>query len=402
MPRPKLPLPSASTAKPSSAVPPPKHDMPEPDNLAVSELPDETPPPTASSEAALPPSKLIVDRAQEIGPAGQMTATERGVVMINRAGELQLAKAATLNGGPTPQPARFSRIQGGANDFFAVARGPLVLRNKAYWVSDGKLVRRALDNATPLEVLSSDARNGTRVVGADLPDAPAHAVYISNPAIADEAPRAKLWTEGAGVVTLSPEGAGASSMAAVSTGAELFTVGIDARSAMTPMHGRLVRFKAGKPELDPDIVMWVGATSQTLSEVFAVTTPLGVRAFLPIERDISHFGLVTLELGSAPHLDPKTYYRGYPNGIDVAPVASVAFCGGAFVAYSRPETPDPDAGQLLEIAEITATGLGPAQLVDSARGFANISLAAAPNAAVLAYVADFRTFASTLRCAHKK
>jgi hypothetical protein len=150
------------------------------------------------------------------------------------------------------------------------------------------------------------------------------------------------------------------------------------------------------------MVMWVGATSQTLSEVFAATTPLGVRAFLPIERDISHFGLVTLELGNAPHLDPKTYYRGYPNGVDVAPVASVAVCGSAFVAYARPETPNPEAGELLEIAEITSTGLGPAQLVDSARGFANISLSAAPYAAVLAYVADFRTFASTLRCAHRK
>ncbi|MEI9949212.1 MAG: hypothetical protein WDO74_09565 [Pseudomonadota bacterium] len=139
-----------------------------------------------------------------------------------------------------------------------------------------------------------------------------------------------------------------------------------------------------------------------LSEVFASTTPLGVRAFLPIERDTSHFGLVMLDLGSEPHMDPKTIWRGYPNGIDVAPVASASFCGTAFVAYVRPENARPESRQLLELAEITDSGLGPAEIVGSALGFANVSLSAATNSAVLAYVADLRTFASTLRCSHKK
>jgi hypothetical protein len=240
------------------------------------------------------------------------------------------------------------------------------------------------------------------VVGADLPDAPAHAAYISNPIGDDAPPRAKLWVEGGENLVLSPEGAGASSIAVANTGQALFTVAIDARSAMTPMHGRRVQFRAGKAELGPDVVMWVGSTSQMLSEVFASTTPFGVRAFLPIERDTSHFGLVMLDLGSEPHMDPSTVWRGYPNGLDVAPVASAAFCGTAFVAYVRPETPQPEARQLLEVAEITEAGLGPPELLGSALGFANVSLAAATNSAVLAYVADFRTFASTLRCSHKK
>ena len=371
------------------------------DTLNVSEIPDEERAPAASASGQAPPSKLIIDRGQQIGPAGQMTANERGVVMINRSDELQLSKPSALSHSPRSDQAHFSRINGSVNDFFAVARGPLLLRNKAYWVRDGKLVRRALDNSSPLEILASDARNGTRVAAADLPGAPAHAMYISNP-IKDEAPRAKLWVEGAETVTLSPEGAGASSIAVAITGKELFTVAIDARSAMTPMHGRRVRFSSSKPELDPDVVMWVGSTSQTLSEVFAGATPFGVRAFLPIERDTSHFGLVMLDLGSEPHMDPKTAWRGYPNGLDVAPVASGAFCGSAFVAYVRPETAVPEARQVLEIAEITGAGLGPAELVDSAQGFSNISLGAATNSAVLAYVADLRTFATTLRCSQQK
>ena len=259
-----------------------------------------------------------------------------------------------------------------------------------------------MDNATPVEVLASDARNGTRVVGTDLPGAPAHAVYITNPIKDDAPPRAKLWVEGAATEVLSPEGAGASSIAAASTGEDLFTVAIDARSAMTPVHGRRVHFNAGKPELGPDVVMWVGASSQVQSEVFASSTPFGVRAFLPIERDISHFGLIMLALGSEPRMDPKTTWRGYPNGIDVAPVASGALCSSAFVAYVRPETPDPESREVLELAEITEAGLGVPQVVDRATGFSNVSFGAGTNAAVLAYVADFRTFATTLRCFRKK
>lgn len=383
--------PSASNPSPSAAPAPPRA-APLPEELTVSEIPDEVaPPPATSGDAPLPPSKLVIEEPVVIGPAGQMTATEQGVVMLNRDDEVLISKRAP----------RFGRVKGTVNDFYAVARGPLVLRGKAYWVKDGKLVRRALDNSTPLESLAGDARNGTRVVGADVPGAPAHAVYIDNPS-GDAAPRAKLWVEGAPTITVSPEGAGASSVAAVSTGDALFLVAIDARSAMTPLHGRRVQFKGGKPELGPDVVMWVGSTSQTFSEVFAGMTPLGVRAFLPIERDTSHFGLVMLELGAEPRMDPKTVYHGYPNGIDVAPAASVSLCGTAFVAFVRPETRDPDKGSVLEIAEITAAGLGRPELVDKARGFSNISLASGTSSAVLAYVADFRTFAVTLRCNKKK
>ena len=375
------------------------------DSLSVSELPeDERAAPAPSSEASKPASKIVIDDAMVIAPAGQMTADASSVVMIDRNDELHVAKRAVASSSSSPHPerARFARISGGPNDFFAVARGPLLLRGKAYWIRDGKLVRRVLDSSSPLEILANDARNGTRVAGADVAGAPAHAVYVTNPKTDDAPPRASLWVEGVGSVPLSPEGAGASSVAVASTGEDLFTIAIDARSAMTPLHGRRVHFKAGKPELAPDVVMWVGASSQTLSEVFASNTPFGVRAFLPIERDISHFGLVMLELGSEPHMDPKAVWRGYPNGIDVAPVASAAFCGTAFVAYVRPANPSPDAPELLELAEITEAGLGPPEVVATARGFSNLSLGAASNSANLAYVADYQTFATSVRCKPRK
>ncbi len=404
--------PAPLTAKPVAAVtrnaltasPPPAAASGDPgEALTVSQLPDDdTATPANSAQVPAAISKVIIDDAVVIGPAGPVTADEHGVVMVDRNDELHVAKRGAPSSNSQPERAHFANISGGPNDFFAVARGPFLLRGKAYWISDGKLVRRVLDSSTPLEILASDARNGTRVSGADAAGAPAHAVYVSKPKTDDAPPRAKLWVEGTGTLSLSPEGAGASSVATASTGEDLFTIAIDARSAMTPLHGRRVRFKSGKPELDPDVVMWVGASSQTFSEVFASTTPFGVRAFLPIERDVSHFGLVMLELGSEPHMDPKSVWRGYPNGIDVSPVSGGTFCGSAFVVYVRPANPAPEAPEVLELAEISEAGLGPPEVIATARGFSNVSLGAASNSAILAYVADYQTFATTIRCKRRK
>jgi hypothetical protein len=404
--------PAPMTARPAAAVshdikpasPPQAATSADPsESLTVSQLPDDdSAAPAISAAGPKSVSKVVIDDAAVIGPAGQMTADEHGVVMIDRNDELHVAKRGPLSSSAAPEHAHFGTVSGGPSDFFAVARGPFLLRGKAYWISDGRLVRRVFDSSAPLEVLARDARNGTRVAGADVTGAPAHAIYVSKPKTEDAPPRAKLWVEGAETEAVSPEGAGASSVAAASTGEDLFAIAIDARSAMTPLHGRRIRFKAGKPELEPDVVMWVGASAQTFSEVFASTTPFGVRAFLPIERDVSHFGLVMLELGSEPHMDPKSVWRGYPNGIDVSPVAGGAFCGAAFVAYVRPANPAPDAPEVLELAEISESGLGPPEVVATARGFSNVSLGAASNSAVLAYVADYQTFATTVRCKHQK
>ena len=205
------------------------------------------------------------------------------------------------------------------------------------------------------------------------------------------------------IVVLSPEGAGASSVAVASTGQDLFTVAIDARSAMTPMHGRRVHFAAGKAELGPDVVMWVGSTSQMLSEVFASTTPLGVRAFLPIERDVSHFGLVMLDLGSEPHMDPKTVWRGYPNGIDVAPVASAVLLRHGLRRLRAAGKPAAGGPSAAGIGRNHRSGPGASAKPSAAHWALPTSRSpGATNSAVLAYVADFRTFASTLRCSHEK
>jgi hypothetical protein len=342
-------------------------------------------------------TKIVIDEPIELAPAGPAAADARGVVMVQKSDELVIsARHGALSHDPHKRVADFALIKQPASDFFPVGKSPLVLRGKAYWVSQSRLVRAGLDGA-PLEVLASDARPGTRVSGVDLQGAPAFAVYVAGPK-PDDTPHARLWVEGAGTRELSPEGSAANSVAAAEGGGDLIAIAIDARSGMTPLHGRRVHFTGGNPELGPDVVMWVGSSAQQLTEVFAVDTPLGARALLPIERDVSHFGLALFEIGAEPHMDPKLSWRTYPNGIDLAPIAGAAFCGSSFVAYVRPLTAEPGASELLAIAEMTPEGLGAPEIAARARGFANVSLARAENGAVLAYVADRITFATTLRC----
>src|SRR6478735_7094896 len=88
-------MPKAALSKPSASVNmPPAAPRREPavEMLSVSEIPDEArSAPTASGSSSGLQSKLVIDEPQDIGPAGQMSASALGVVMINRADEFQLA-----------------------------------------------------------------------------------------------------------------------------------------------------------------------------------------------------------------------------------------------------------------------------------------------------------------------
>ena len=76
----------------------------------MSEIPDEEHAAAHSSVQAEVPSKLVIDEAQAIGPAGQMSATDGGVVMINRSDDVQIAKRVLLSRSSHPERSRFSAI----------------------------------------------------------------------------------------------------------------------------------------------------------------------------------------------------------------------------------------------------------------------------------------------------
>jgi hypothetical protein len=210
---------------------------------------------------------------------------------------------------------------------------------------------------------------------------------------------AKLWVQGAGTHGLSPEGSAANSIALASYSAGLLAVTLEGRTSMSPVHARWVRFADGKPQLGKDAVVWVGGTSQQLTEIATISSAeRQASAFLPIERDIAHFGLARIHVAAPPRMNAEVSWRTYPNGLDPAPVACAHICGQPTVAYVRPADQTPRAPQELHLAAVHTDGLGSSEVIARSRAFANVSVAATPFGGVVAYVADRRTWALVLTC----
>ncbi len=312
--------------------------------------------------------------------------------MITRGDELLISK---LRQPPSkskkPAPGLLEPSARGPADFSPVARGPALSNTHAYWVSKGRVVRRALDGGE-LEILATDARDGTRVAVAGSPDVVA---YIAQP-VGKQDSLARLRLTDGKTLDLTPEGAAASSVSLSRMGEDVIASYIDGRSAMTPLHARRFRTKAGT--LDADVVVWVAGATQGMTELMSVGTDNGSWLMLPVERDSSRFGLASLALERDPKMDPPLRWRTYENGLDRSPAAAAVLCGVPTVAYVRPADARPTANQELVISELTLDETASSEPLASARGFADVSLYPLPEGAMLAYVADRRTWARLIRC----
>jgi hypothetical protein len=326
---------------------------------------------------------VSVGAAAEIGPAGPATATPDGVVLLTKDDRLLFARATAGKFSPVGEP---------AGTLAALGRGPAVAGGRAYWVSRGRLVRAPLSGGA-YEVLAEGARDGSRVAAQSHRNSTV-AAYVTKPD-AEGTARAKLWVEGGRSHDLTPDGAGASSVALAETHDGVLAVSIDGRSGMTPVHARRVRLSGRDATLAPDVVSWIAGPAQTFTEIFAGFDERGGWAFLPIERDATHFGLASIELGNDPAMDAPVEFLDYPNGLNLAPVAASTLCGRTFVALVRPKRADPGSPQELVLAE---AGSGARTSVADALGFASVSLSSAPSGGTIAYVADRKTFAHPLTC----
>ncbi|HEX6275345.1 MAG TPA: hypothetical protein VFZ53_20030 [Polyangiaceae bacterium] len=374
---------AAPRASASAAAPPPKTtkverpDPPEP--IVIAEVP---------VDAGLP--GLALRDLSDVGPAGPAAATEDGVVMLTKAGRVLLAR-------PAKGPVSLGKLKALAEPpeaFAVLGRAPAVAAGYAYWIAAGRVVRHRTDGSGELETLADDARNGTRVAAVTVKQGVAVA-YVGRPDT-EGTSRVKLWLGPGRSFVLTPEGAGASSVALASLDARLVAVSIDGRSAMTPLHARsIVVHDSGPPELGPDVVVWVAGPAHSFTEVSAGTDGTSAWALLPIERDATHFGLATVPLGSEPSMDAPVSFLDYRNGIDLAPVATARLCGKAYVAVARPAAAAPRSPQELVLTPIAG---GKTLVLANAAGFVSVSLAPSPKGGLLAYVADGRTWARGIEC----
>ncbi len=361
------------------------------------------PPATASAEPASAvvvegEALLIVDDLVDVGPAGPATAHERGVVLVTKTDAVLVAKRGAFASGPSPGRTAIAPLDREKKELAPYGRGPAVAGAFAYWVSQGRLVRRRIDGSGTLEVLATDARSSTRVVAAAQKGARPFAIYVARPETPEDPPLARLLVEGEKPRTITPDGAGASSVALAAQGSGWMLLAIDGRSGMTPLHARRIRFQNGRLVLGADQVAWVGAGSQSTTEVFAAAVGEDVWAFLPIERDVVHFGLAQIHIGREPRVDVPATFLPFPNGANTSPVATASICGKTVVAFARPAGKEPGSPQELVLGELGANGVERGTVIVRSKAFADASLAGFSGGGLLAYTADHRTWAAALRC----
>lgn len=380
--------------KPSAVHPAPEAPDVDEDPPTQTSKP-QAPKPLAENEKDDKPvqnSSYVLDGLNDIGPAAPAAAFAHGVVMVTRTDELVISRLRLPpSKSKKPAPGALETTPHGAQEFWSVARGPALSATHAYWVSKGRVVRRALAGGE-LEVLTNDARDGTRVAVTSDPDIVA---YITQP-VGKQDSLARLRLPDGRKLDLTPEGAAASSVSLTRSGEDVIASYIDGRSGMTPVHARKLHPKSGA--LDPDVVVWVSGATQGMTEIVSVGTDQGSWLMLPVERDASHFGLASLALARDPKMDPPLRWRTYENGLDRSPTAAAMLCGAATVIYVRPADARPSANQELVLSTLTLDETASSEPLATARGFADVSLWAIPEGAVLAYVADRRTWARLIRC----
>jgi hypothetical protein len=383
--------PQPSTAPQPSAAPELDEAEAEPARAARHEPPKPLRP-SEQDDKPVENSRYVLDALNDVGPAGPAAAFAQGVVMVSRADELVISKLlAPPSKSKKPAAGAFAEMGRRRQDFFAVARGPAVSPSHAYWVSKGRLVRRALAGGE-LEVLTSDAREGTRVAVVGPPDVVA---YITEP-VGKQDSLARLRLPDGRKLDLTPEGAAASSVSLARVGEDVVASYIDGRSGMTPVHARRLRAKSGT--LDPDVVVWVSGATQGMTEIASIGGDDVDWLLLPVERDASHFGLATLAVSREPKMDPPLRWRTYENGLDRSPVAGAVLCGEPAAVYVRPEDASPGSNQELVISTLSLADTAASERLATARGFADVSLYPLAEGAIVAYVADRRTWARLIRC----
>jgi hypothetical protein len=155
---------------------------------------------------------------------------------------------------------------------------------------------------------------------------------------------------------ISEDGSGATSLALGPRTEGLLALMVDARTALTAMHARTVAYE-GRVRLGEDVVVFVGGPGDRSTRAVLAIPPGGPGwALLPIARDVGSFGLAAVRLEESPRVDEPVVWSMYPNGLDPAPIATVARAQTAWVGRVRPEGAEPGSARTLELGTIEPEG----------------------------------------------
>jgi hypothetical protein len=247
--------------------------------------------------------------------------------------------------------------------------------NTAFCPDRSGTVRRvALSDGRDAVVASS--RAGSRVAAGALGAHTALAYLASRRTSEGWLSEAWLAVDDDPPTRLSEEGSGATSLAMIPYGDGLLALLVDARSALTALHARII-LRDPRTRLGEDVVVFVGGPGDRHSGA-EVVFPAGGPGWglLPIARDFGSFGLAAVRLDEPPRIDEPVVWSMYANGLDPAGLAAVESEGVAWVARIVPRGPEPGAGRVLELGQLDARGAFAAKgTVPTAENPGDLSLA---------------------------
>ncbi|HRI65210.1 MAG TPA: hypothetical protein PK156_13265, partial [Polyangium sp.] len=301
--------------------------------------------------------------------------------------------------GPAPGPSEEERTKKWPRGKVAVAEDASGSMH-AYWIEGRELIRHTITPDGKLEnqeAVLHDAVPGSfptalRSAGRDV------VAYIANGSTRNAERHARLWVEGGGVLDLSPEGSGASSISLVPVGeGQVIAMWLDARQAMTPVHARRFEVREKTTAIAEDEVMFVGGPPEGYPELIGVRAGNSAAGMVPLstEKGFALHNIMVNWQGKA-----KVAALEYPNGMDIAPVAGASACGQSVVMYTRPENKEAGAPQVLELATIGKNGAIEVEEVAAYPGqVLELSAAAIDDNTIwTVYTANAKSFALRIRC----
>ncbi len=304
--------------------------------------------------------------------------------------------------GPAPGPSEEERTKKWPRGKVAVAEDATGSMH-SYWIEGKELIRNKITPEGKFEkseVVLHDAVAGSspaalRSAGRDV------VAYMALGNARNAERHARLWVEGGGILDLSPEGSGASSITLVPVGeGHVIAMWLDARQAMTPVHARRFEVREKTTAIASDEVVFVGGPPEGYPELLAIRSGNSAAGLLPLATD-KGFALHDIFVNWQGKIKIATL--DYPNGMDIAPVAGATACGEAIVVYARPEAKEPGAAQVLELATIGAHGSIDVEEVAAYPGHVlELSAAATDENTVWAvYTANAKSFALRISCGGK-
>jgi hypothetical protein len=249
--------------------------------------------------------------------------------------------------GPKPSPAlRFTERAGlrvGAFEYSLDAATGAVQRKRA----DG--TSRVVATARP----------GTHLAAATIGDGHSIVAYLANRTTTEGVQSQAFVVLDDGIpVRLSEDGSGATSVELAPRGRAVVAVLVDARTAMTPVHARILEASGDRLSIGNDAVVFVGGTPERRTAA-AIATSNGKISYVLVAMAESAltFGMATIRIDDVPKDDAPVSWSLYPNGLDPAPVVATHGHETMYFARVRPALAEQRSPRILEVGRLSNDGV---------------------------------------------